>query len=119
MTALQIANKSLALLGYTDNNNNTDLTQRVLNRILPLVNLVFSDICRMCDMKEKEIKSLDEDFSLPEKAVSVMACGLAAYIAAAEGDETAQIFWAEEYSQRKTSMTQMCEYSDELPTPEY
>ena len=57
MTALQIANKSLAILGYTDNNNNTDLTQRVLNRILPLVNLVFSDICRMCDMKEKEIKS--------------------------------------------------------------
>ena len=119
MTALQIVNKSLALLGYSDSNNNNSLTQRVFNRALPLVNLVYTDICRMCDIKEKEIKNLDEDFLLPEKAVSVMACGLASYIAMSEGDDSAQAFWSAEYSARKTTLTQTAEYLDVIPMPEY
>ena len=119
MTALQMVNKSLSLLGYSESNNNADLTQRVLNRVLPLINIVYSDICRMCSQPLKEICSLDEEIILPEKAVTVMACGLASYIASAEGDDGMQSFWAAEYASRKTTLTHLTEYTDVLPVPEY
>ena len=119
MTAIEIINKSLSLLGYSDSNNNADLTQRVLNRALPLINLVYEDICRMCGLPVKEIVTLSQDLELPQKADTVMACGLASYIAAAEGDDGMQSFWAAEYASRKTTLTQVTEYTDAVPTPEY
>ena len=119
MTALEMINTSLSLLGYSDSNNNADLTGRVLNRALPIINLVYGDICRMCGLPDKEIVTLSQALVLPQKARIVMACGLASYIAAAEGDDGMQSFWAAEYAARKTTLTQVTEYTDAVPVPEY
>ncbi|MBP3706254.1 MAG: hypothetical protein J6J13_03265 [Clostridia bacterium] len=118
MTALKIVNKALALLGYSDSNNNMDLTRRVLNRALPLTNLVYSDMCRICETKFSEIETLNDEISLPDKAYDIMACGLASYIAGAESDDFLQSLWSAEYQQRRTTLSRLTEYEDVLPTPE-
>ena len=51
MTGTDILQNALILLGYVDNNGNVQLTQRVLQKALPLVNLVYSDIKRMCGVE--------------------------------------------------------------------
>ena len=118
MTALDIVNKALALLGYSDRNNNQDLTGRVLNRALPLVNLVYSDMCRICEVEQTQIKSLKDELQLPQKAYEVMACGVASYIAGAESDDFMQALWSAEYQQRRTTLSRITEYNDVLPNPE-
>lgn len=118
MTALDIVNKALALLGYSDRNNNHDLTGRVLNRALPLCNLVYSDMCRICEVEHTGIKSLGDELQLPNNAYEVMACGLASYIAGAESDDFMQAMWSAEYSQRRTTLSKITEYEDVLPNPE-
>ena len=115
MTALQMVNKGLGLLGYSENNNNLDLTQRVMNRALPLVNIVYLDIRRICGLEPKEIETLSEEIEIPEKANSVMACGLASYIAGSENDDAAQAFWSAEYQARRTTLSQVTEHKDVLP----
>ena len=118
MTALDIVNKALSLLGYSESNNNADLTGRVLNRALPLCNLVYSDMCRICDAEKEEIKTLNQEISLPEAAYDIMACGLASYIAGAESDDFMQALWSAEYQQRRTTLSKITEYEDVLPNPE-
>lgn len=119
MTALQMVNKALGLLGYSENNNNLDLTQRVMSRALPLVNIVYSDIRRISGLIPKDIETLSEDLEIPSKAYDVMACGLASYISGSENDDSAQAFWSAEYQARRTTLSQVTGYTDVLPTADY
>lgn len=118
MTALELYNKSLAILGYNDNNNNAQLTSRVMNRAIPLFNIVYSDIRRICGMAPRNIESLSDEVEIPEKAVDVMICGLASYIANGEGDDNMQAFWSAEYQARRTTLSQKEEIEDVLPNVE-
>lgn len=115
MTALEIYNKSLALLGYSDSNNNAQLTGRVMNRAIPLFNIVYSDMRRICGMAPKSIKSLGDEVELPENAVDVMVCGLASYIANSEGDDNMQAFWSAEYQGRRVTLSTTYQIEDVLP----
>ena len=119
MTGNDILQRALGLLGYAENNGNAQLTQRILQKALPLVNLVYGDISRMCELGDERLESLSDEFELSNKAADVFACGLAGYIAATEGDDAAQAFWSAEYQTRRTTLTKITEVKDELPTPEY
>lgn len=119
MTGNEILQRALALLGYAENNGNTQLTQRILQKSLPLVNLVYGDIARIEGLKKERLKSLGDEIELSCKAADVFACGVAAYIAATEGDDNAQAFWSAEYQSRRTTLTKVTEYKDVLPLPEY
>ena len=119
MTGNEILQRALALLGYAENNGNAQLTQRVLQKALPLVNLVYGDIARMCRIKKERLESLAEEIELSDKAADVFACGIAAYIAATEGDDSAQALWSAEYQSRRTTLTKFTERKDVLPLPEY
>lgn len=118
MTAVKIVHQALGLLGYAENDGNSQLTQRVMNRVVSLVNLVYGDLSRICEVENKPITTLSEEIKLPEKALDVFACGLAGYIAQSEGDDNAQYFWSNEYQQRRTKLSQVTSYKDVLPVPE-
>lgn len=115
MTGKQIVNQALGLLGYAESNGNLQLTQRVMNRILPSVNLVYCDLRRVCGLDYKKLNSLSEEIELPDKALDVFACGVAGYIALTEGDDNAQAVWSAEYSARRVTLSQVTEYVDVLP----
>lgn len=119
MTGNEILQRALALLGYAENNGNLQLTQRILQKALPLVNLVYGDIARMCGIKKERLESLSEEIELSDKAADVFTCGVAAYIAATEGDDSAQALWSAEYQSRRTTLSRVTEINDVLPIPEY
>lgn len=118
MTGNGILQQALALLGYTESNGNLQLPQRILQKALPIVNLVYSDIKRMCGVDEKPLESLMDEIKTPISANTVFVCGVASYIAATEGDDNAQAFWSAEYQSRKTTLTKITEVVDTLPVPE-
>ena len=91
MTANDVLNNALGLLGYAENNGNRQLTQRILQKALPLVNLVYGDIARIEGLKKQRLESLTDKIELSDKAIDVFVCGVAAYIAGSEGDENTYI----------------------------
>ena len=119
MTGNEIVNRALGLLGYAENNGNLQLTQRILQKALPLVNLVYGDIARVCGLKSQRLNDLNEEFEISDKAADVFVCGVASYIANTEGDDNAQVFWTAEYQSRRTTLSCVTEYKDVLPIPEY
>lgn len=118
MNGMKIISKALGLLGFSENDGNLNLTQRVKNRALPLCNLVYTDLRKICGMDHKTLESLTDEIELPENAMEIFACGLAGYIAQSEGDDNAQYFWSNEYQTRRTTLSQVTEYKDVLPTVE-
>lgn len=119
MTGNEILQQALSFLGYSESNGNAQLSQRVLQKALPLVNLVYGDIKRMCGVDAEPLKSIMDEIKTPEKANDVFACGVASYIAATEGDDANQAFWGAEYATRKTLLSRRVEVKDTLPIPEY
>lgn len=119
MTGNEILQRALGLLGYAENNGNRQLTQRILQKALPLVNLVYGDIARIAGVEKERLDSLSDEIKLSNKAADVFACGVAAYIAATEGDDSAQALWMTEYATRRTTLSQITQYKDTLPIPEH
>ena len=116
MTGSEVLNKSLQLLGYSDSNGNTHLTQVIRNRAVAVVNLVYMELSRNCGVENSPIKSLSEAIELPNRALNeVMPCGVAMYIANAESDFNAEAFWAREYNAKRAVLSRIEEIKDTLP----
>jgi hypothetical protein len=118
MNGTKMLNKALGLLGYSENDGNPQLTQRVRSRALSLCNLVYTDLRSVCGLEYKELESLTDEIELPEKAIEIFACGLAGYIAQSEGDDNSQYFWSSEYQTRRVKLSQVTAYTDALPAVE-
>ena len=117
MTGREMLNQALSLLGYSEENGNSHLTQVIRNRALPIVNIVNSELARTCGAKLVPLKSLDDELNLPERALSeVMPSGVALYIAQAEGDNAAQAFWAAEYNAKRVTLSHFDTIEDVIPT---
>ena len=116
MTGSEILNQSLRLLGYSESNGNAHLTQTIRNRALPIVNLVYAELARNCEQKFEPLESLSDKINLPDNALNeVMPCGIAMYIANAEGDGAAQSFWGAEYNAKRVTLSRFGEIKDVLP----
>ena len=116
MTGRKMITRALSLLGFAENDGNLQLTQRVMNRALPLVNLVYGDLHAICGTEEyKPLENLNDKISLPIKALDIFACGLAGYIAGSESDDYMQSIWMAEYQQRRVTLSRVTEYKDVLP----
>ena len=116
MTANEVVRQAIAILGYSDNDGNSQLTQRVMNRAVPIFNLVYNDLRRVCELPRKPIISLSDEFELPEEAHDVLMCGVASYIAASENDDTQQYMWSSEYQERRKTLSRVSEIKDVIPT---
>jgi hypothetical protein len=118
MTANDVIREANLLLGYSDNDGNTQLSQRIKNRAVSVFNLVYNDLRRVCGLTRKPIVSLLDEIELPEMAYDVLTCGVAGYLAGAEGDDTQQYMWTTEYQQRRATLSQVSEIDDVIPTIE-
>ena len=119
MNGAQILDMSLNLLGYSENNGNSNLTQNIRNQALAIINLTIAELARTCDLECTLIKSLSETIKLPDRALNeVMPCGVAMYIANAQGDSSAQAFWGAEYNAKRATLTKFTQFIDTIPTVE-
>ena len=116
MTGSELLNKSLQLLGYSDSNGNSHLTQITRSRALPTINLVYAELSRNCGVENTPLDSLSDELKLSERVLNeIMPCGVAMYIANAEGDTNAQMFWEREYNSKRATLSRFENIEDKLP----
>lgn len=117
MTARQIVNNALKLLGYTDANGNSELPQRILNKAVPLINVIYSELARIESVLDFEpIKTLNDKIKLTERVLSeIMPAGVAMLIAASEEDGVSEALWAEIYNRKKVTLSRFEEKQDSIP----
>lgn len=117
MKASEILNNTLKLLGYADINGNPKLTQRIRNRAVVTVNLVYSDLWHICEKEPFEpIKSLDEEIKLPQRVLSdVFSYGLAMHIAQSENDGDQQQFFAHHYNSKRAGLSRTERITNKIP----
>ena len=120
MKANTLLNNALKMLGYTDSDGNTELTQRIRNKSVVTVNLVYSELWRIFNTGEfTPIKSLSEDIELPEKALSeAFLYGLAMHIARSENDGDPQQYFAYLYNAKRAGLAQYDKVRNVIPSPE-
>lgn len=116
MTGSEMLNKSLQLLGYSDSNGNAHLTQSTRNRALPIINLVYAELSRNCGVENAPLDSVRDEIKLTERVLNeIMPCGVAMYMANAEGDINAYTFWAREYNAKRATLSKIENIKDLLP----
>ena len=108
MSANELLNNTLKMLGYSDIDGNVELTQRIKNSAIININLVYSELWRIFNTSEfKPIKSLSDEVNLPEKALSeAFIYGLAMHIARSENDGDQQQFFTYLYNAKRACLTQ-------------
>lgn len=115
--AIILLNDALRLLGYTDNDGNPELSQRIRNKAIVTVNLVYGDMWRICrDADFRPIASLDDEIALPKKATGdVFLYGLAMHIARNENDGDQQQYFAYLYNSRRAGLTKFDRLKNIIP----
>ena len=116
MTAKEIINSALKLLGYTSSAGNEQLTARIMNKAIPIINVVFSDLWPKEHTEDFEpVAKLDDKIKLSNKATSVMVYGVAAFIAQSENDGDQQQIWMTIYNKKISTLTVITTRQDVLP----
>ena len=117
MKAITLLNDALKMLGYSDSDGNAELTQRLRNRAVVTVNLVYGDLWRIFNSESfKTIKSMDDEVALPEKALGdVFLYGLAMHIARSENDGDQQQFFTMLYNAKRAGLTQYDKVKNTVP----
>ena len=120
MRAIELLNNTLKLLGYSDSDGNVELTQRIRNNAIVVVNLVYSDLWKIFNGDEfVPIKSLEEEIKLPQIAFNdVFMYGLAMHIARSENDGDQQQYYAMLYNAKRAGLTQYDLVKNVIPRPE-
>lgn len=116
MKAKEIITNALKLLGYTSSAGNEQLTARIMNKAIPIINVVYSDLWPKEHTEDFEpITKLDDEIDLSNKAVSVMVYGVCSYIAQSEEDAVQQNIWAILYNKKRASLSKITTKIDTLP----
>ena len=107
MSGNQLLNTALKILGYTDQNGNSQLSSRVKNCAVVNINLVYVDLWRMLNETAFiPIVSLGDTVNLPETVLNdVFLYGLCMHIARSENDGDQQQMYAVLYNQKRTSLS--------------
>lgn len=113
MTVNEIFKNAVNLLGYSD--GNIGLTQRTNSRAISIFNIVYNDLRNITGNSRVPVTSLSDKIELPEKAIDILICGVASYIALSEGDDLMQAVYSAEYQQRRTALTEVTVIEDILP----
>lgn len=117
MTARQAVNTALDLLGYTDNNGNEQLTRRIMNKAVSVVNTVYSDLWGVVQGPAEfvPVKTLSEDIALAGRAAEAFPYGIAAFLAQSENDGDQQQLWMSVYNRRRAGLSRLTTVKDSVP----
>lgn len=116
MNAGQEINAALDMLGYTDNNGNEQLTRRVMNKAISIVNTVYSDLWGITQNKEFEpVKTLTDEIKLTGRAANAFVYGLAAFLAQGENDSDNQQLWMSIYNGKRAGLSKSDIIIDKIP----
>ena len=117
MTGQEIMKTATDLLGYSNANGNLQLSARISGKALVTVNLIYSDLWRVCNDGEfTPLDNIHDDIYLPERAVNdVMPYGVAMMIAQSESDGDQQQLYSKLYNQKRSSLTRKETIKDVLP----
>lgn len=113
MTGREVLERALKLLGYTAADGNEQLSRRILNRAVEVINTVYEDLHNITATQElTPIESLSDEIKLQSKALSVMHYGVAAFIAQSEDDGDSQQLWMTVYNKKRASLSQITKRID-------
>ena len=117
MKASEILNDTLKMLGYAESNGNVELPQRIRNRAIVAINLVYEDLCSITtDETFVPIKSLADEIKLPERVQqSTFMYGLAMNISQSENDGDQQQLYARLYNQKRAGLSNTVAVKNTLP----
>lgn len=116
MTAKDIVNKAVDLLGYSTVNGNTQIQPRIMNRAVSLVNTVYEDLWGITGEGEfKPITTLSDEIELIGRAAECMPYGVAAFIAQSESDGDSQQLWISMYNKKRRTLSVSYSRKDIIP----
>lgn len=117
MTIRYIVEQALKRLGYTGTNGNEQLSRRLMNKALEIVNDVYFDLWEKAGLTEvfTAASSLDDQVYLPYKALRVMVYGVAAFMAQSENDGDQQQLWIAMYNNKRVGLSKTAQREDVLP----
>lgn len=116
MKANEIINNALKLLGYTVAAGNAQLSSRIMNKAVPIVNVVYSDLWDKEHTDEfTPVIKMDDEVKLSSKTANVMVYGVAAFIAQSENDGDQQQLWMSTYNNKLRTLTTITTRKDVLP----
>ena len=117
MTGHEAVKKAAEMLGYTAANGNINLSARLAAKQLTLLNLVYSDLWRVCETGEfVPLKLLQDEIQLPERALNdCFLYGLAAFMAQSESDGDQQQIYILLYNRKRTGLSRRESIVDVLP----
>ncbi len=120
MKASELLNNALKMLGYSDSDGNAELTQRVINGAIVILNLVYSDLWHVFNTGDfKPIKTLEDDIDIPQNALQdTFLYGVAMHISRSENDGDQQQYFASLYNAKRASLTRYDKVKNVLPRPE-
>lgn len=123
MTAKEIINRAVDLLGYSTVNGNTQIMPRIMNRAISIINTVYEDLWRIensgGESEFEPISHLTDEVALSSKALGIITYGAAAFIAQSESDGDVQQVWMTVYNQKRRTLSQVARKADTVPTVEW
>lgn len=121
MKANELLNNTLKMMGYTDSDGNSELTQRIRNNAIVNINLVYGDLWQIFNKSDfKPISTLNDKIELPNKALGdVFLYGLAMHIARSENDGDQQQYYALLYNSKRAGLSQYDKVKNIIPRVEY
>lgn len=119
MKASELLNNALKMLGYSDSDGNVELTNRIRNGAITIINLVYEDLWRICETGDFEgIKSINDEIKLPLRALGeVFVYGLAMHIARSENDGDQQQYYVALYNSKRSGLSKYMSVKNILPYP--
>ena len=110
-TGLDVLNRSMRLLGYTDPSGNVDpgLSAELYKRGLDILNQVMAEIWPLEKSEDfAPLLSVHDEIPLSWSAVeTVMTYGVCMFLAQADGDGTNEQFYAALYQQKRNAVKRL------------
>lgn len=120
MKATELLNNALKMLGYSDSDGNAELTQRIVNGAIVVLNLVYSDLWHTFNTGDfTPIKNLDDNINIPPNVLyDTFLYGVAMHIARNENDGDQQQYFAALYNAKRAGLTRYDKVKNTLPRPQ-
>ena len=118
MTAKEIIDKAILLLGYNDGLGSTS-DERFQIVAKNAVNMCLADLIYCLGRDDyADISSLSDEINMPKRVLyDVMPYGVATFIAESTGDGDKQQYFASMYNHKRKSVTYEDSVRDVIPAP--